>query len=427
MLRKIINTFTSNFFIAVLNLLIAVAVSQYLGAAGKGQQSLLITTIAFIILICNVAGGASLVYLVPRYNNFKIILPAYTWTVLVCIVVYFLLMSFADIPENYIIHICILTLISSFTSVNSMILLGNEKIQAKNLIAVSQTFIVVFFLLFLFAVLQNKSIESYVTALYIGYITGFLLSCFYLFIFIDLKPVRQNSFKSLIKDMFRYGLLNQLSHIAQLLSIRVSYYILLIYRGEDEVGIYSNAVSLAEAAWLISKSIATVQYARISNTYNNAYAQLLSVKLLKTAFILSFFVLFPMVLLPSDFYILLFGNEFGNINRIIALLMPGVLVYNFAIILGHYFSGCGQYHINTFASLTCLIISILLYFILIPTWGGYGAAVAISLSFFVMSLFLLIVFLKKTELTLIQFLPDKNDINELKNIIKNNFNRKTSI
>ena len=68
MLSKILNTFGAKTAGAVINLLIAIILSQFLGPEGKGQQGLIITTIAFILVFANLVGGGTLVYLVPRYK-----------------------------------------------------------------------------------------------------------------------------------------------------------------------------------------------------------------------------------------------------------------------------------------------------------------------------------------------------------------------
>lgn len=424
MIRKIVNTFTTNVVIAILNLLIAIVVSQYLGAAGKGQQSILITTIAFVLLVCNILGGASLVYLVPRYDNFKIIAPSYLWTAIVCVVLYFMMGIFQDVPPVYAFHVCLLTLISSFTAVNTMILLGHEKIHAKNLIAVVQTLVLILSLLFMFIVLDKKSIESYIISLYIAFTVVFIISCLYIFKFINVGYGKQSSFSKVLKDMFHYGFLNQLSHITQLLSFRLSYYILLLYLGKDSVGIYSNAVALVESVWLISKSIATVQYARIANSDNDIYSQILTQKLLRSALFVSFFILLPMALLPSVFYKILFGQEFGSVNRIIMILAPGVFIYNFSLIIGHYFSGKGRYHINTVASAIGLVVTVGLCWLLIPLLGIYGAAIAAVFSFITTAGYVFYIFKKETSFSLKSFFPCKDDINEYKSYFYSLFSHK---
>ena len=424
MLKKIINTFTTNVAIAILNLLIAIVVSQYLGAAGKGQQSILITTIAFVLLICNILGGASLVYLVPRYDNFKIIAPSYIWTAIVCIVLYFMIGIFQDISPVYNFHVCLLTLISSFTAINTTILLGREKIRTKNFIAVLQTFVLIVALLFMFLVIDQKSIESYIIALYISFTAAFVVSSVYIMKYVNATSGKQSPFIKVLKDMLHYGFLNQLSHITQLLSFRLSYYILLLYLGKDSVGIYSNAVALVESVWLISKSIATVQYARIANSDDNTYNQVLTQKLLRSALLVSFFILLPMALLPSIFYKTLFGHEFGSVNSLIMVLAPGVFFYNFSLIIGHYFSGKGRYHINTIASGIGLVVTVGFCWLLIPIFGIYGAAIAAVLSFITTSGYVFYVFKKETLFPLKSFFPGKSDITEYKSYLLSIFSKK---
>ena len=423
MLKKIANTFSTNLAVAFLNLLIAVVVSQYLGATGKGEQSIIITTIAFILLICNIMGGASLVYLVPRHDNFKIIAPAYIWSVLVCVVVFFLTEGFSKLSSFYNFHICLLTLISSLTAVNSMILLGHEKIEVKNLIAVIQTAILIVLLLILFLFFKQKTIASYIIALYISFTSAFILSCFYIFKFLNNNIEKVYPLRKVIWEMLRYGFLNQLSHITQLFSFRLSYYILLLYLGKDSVGIYSNAVALVESVWLISKSIATVQYARIANTNNDKYARQLTQKLLKSALFMSFFILIPMMLLPSSFYTFIFGKDFTHVNILIIILSPGVFFYNFSLIIGHYFSGKGRYHINTMASASGLIVTVVLCLLLIPVLNVYGAAVAAVFSFITTSAVVFFVFQKETHYTFKTFFPNRKDISEYKTYLLSFLNK----
>jgi len=58
---KIFKTFGVRLSSAIISLLIAVVISQYLGAGGKGEQGIIITTIALILIFANIVGGASLV------------------------------------------------------------------------------------------------------------------------------------------------------------------------------------------------------------------------------------------------------------------------------------------------------------------------------------------------------------------------------
>ena len=57
MLKQIINTFFIRILTGVVNLVIAVIISNLLGAEGKGIQGLVITTISLIIVFTGIIGS----------------------------------------------------------------------------------------------------------------------------------------------------------------------------------------------------------------------------------------------------------------------------------------------------------------------------------------------------------------------------------
>jgi hypothetical protein len=116
---KILNTFGTRALSAVINLLIAIILSQYLGPAGKGVQSLIITTITFVLVFANLVGGATLVYLVPRHAPSLLILPSYFWTIVIAVISYFVLLLFPLVESSFILHICLLSVLNSMSSIKS--------------------------------------------------------------------------------------------------------------------------------------------------------------------------------------------------------------------------------------------------------------------------------------------------------------------
>jgi len=139
--------------------------------------------------------------------------------------------------------------------------------------------------------------------------------------------------------MIRYGIMNQVAHITQMLSFRLSYYVLDHYHGEAAVGVYSNGISLAESIWMISKSISLVQYARISNTRERSEAAKLTVRLIKFSVAASLIILIPLMLVPSSFYTFLHphralffrdgslpGQRFGLHHRAHCISNPLLLI-----------------------------------------------------------------------------------------------------
>jgi len=397
-LRKIINTFSTRAIAAVINLLIAVVLSQYLGPEGKGIQSLIITTITFVLVFANLVGGATLVYLVPRHAPSLLILPSYGWTIITAAISYFILMLFPLKDPSFTIHICILSVLNSVAAINTSILTGKEKIGTANLIGLIQPLMLIISLSASFTFLGNPQIRDYIFALYLSFGLSAVVSMMYYSKYCGkIKLHTLTEYFLIIGEMVRFGILNQVAHITQMLSFRLSFYVLDRYHGEAAVGVYSNGISLAESIWMISKSISLVQYARISNTNDRKEAAVLTARLIKFSVIASLCLLVPLMLLPASFYAWLFGNGFEQVRIVIWTLAFGVLIYNFSILTGHYFSGTGRYYINAVSSSLGLVASVILYYTLIPAFGIAGAGWATSASYLITTMILVYIFNKENK------------------------------
>lgn len=425
MINKIFSTFSIKLVSAIFNLLIAVVVSRYLGTSGKGEQSLVLTTISFILIFENIAGGAVLVYLASRFKMWVLISLSYLWSFVVGIVFYFILLQLDIIKSDYIVAVCLLSVINSFAANNANILLGKEKINNYNWINFIQPVFTLMSLLVFVGFIGGTSVVSYINSLYIAYFSALVLSLIMLLRLTDKKDSNINcKWKAAIKAMFAMGFYNQLSHITSLLNMRLSYYLLEKYQDSGTLGIYSNAVSLSEAIWMVSGSMAMVQYSKIANSEDKNYSRQLTVNMTKISLLLTIIILIPMLLLPSSFYSFVFGKDFTNINYIMICLAPGVVFYNFALLIGHYFSGNGEYFKNTIASVGGLFVTLILSFAAIPLWGYYGAALVSGFSYIVVSTVVILFFYNETKIGFMKMLPDKKDIKRYFSEIKNFINKK---
>lgn len=415
MFSKILNTFGTRALSAIINLLIAVLLSQYLGPEGKGVQSLVITTITFILVFANLVGGATLVYLIPRHKPSLLIVPSYVWTLLMSAISFGILHLFNLVDPEFILHVCSLSLLNSFTNIHTSILIGKEKINTSNLINLVQPVGLILSLGTFFLIFNLSGVMVYIYSLYISFGIALLISLiFYLRCCGRIRLKGLQSYLAISGEMIRFGILNQVAHITQMLSFRMSFYVLDHFHGEAAVGVYSNGISLAESIWLIAKSISLVQYARIANTDNRKEAASLTVRLIKFSLAASLLILVPMLCLPGSFYGFLFGEGFEGTRMVIWSLAAGVLVYNFSILIGHYYSGTGRYYVNAITSSIGLLASLILYYTLIPAYSLNGAGWATSLSYLVTSAILVIWFRKECPGWYKLLAPGKDDVSKLK-------------
>jgi O-antigen/teichoic acid export membrane protein len=261
-------------------------------------------------------------------------------------------------------------------------MIGKEKIAASNFIGLLQPLLIIISLALLIFFTGWRNIYTYIFSLYISFGVSLIISYIYvirLFGKVKITTFRENF--RVMGEMFRYGIMNQVAHITQMLSFRMSFYVIDKFLGEGAVGIYSNGISLAESVWLISKSISMVQYARIANSDDRDYSRKLTMQLVKASTVLSLIILIPLLVLPSGFYRFIFGEGFSDVGIVIRSLSGGVIIYNISILLGHYFSGTGRYHINAIASTAGMAVAAILFFTLIPRFGVAGAGYATSVSY----------------------------------------------
>ena len=414
MLNKIINTIGTKGLSALLSFLIAIIISQTLGDTGKGEQTLLLTTIAFVLIFSDIVSGKTLVYLTSKHSFSSLFIPSYLWSLLVGIFAWAILSIFPlGVDKSLAVHIGILAVIASWNGVNIALLLGKEKVKTANLINLLHPLILCIVLSVCYIILQYKSLFPYILSLYIAYgicwILGLIALRKDLF---PLKLPKHADYKPAIAGLFRYGFINQCAYFVHFLNLRLSYYLLEAYIDIGKVGVFSNAMSLGEALWLISSSVATVQYARIANTNDRIYAQTITLRLAKACGLLVLCAITFLSVLPSAVYVFVFGERFGELPDIIRLLAPGVLFYSVFLIFGHYFSGIGKYHRNLFCASIGLLFTLIAGFILIPRLNIYGAAITTSLSYMATTITGIIIFFRSTRTNTSKLLISKQDIKD---------------
>ena len=396
MVRKILGNFGVRLLSAIVNLMIAIIVSQYLGASGKGEQSLVLTMIAIVTIFDNMVGGASIVYLTNKLRIRELFVASYLWTLIVSVFSYIVLVLVELVPDKFILSVVILSTVSSIVSIHSSVLLGKEKLKAFNLLSFLVPIISLLALLFQFSLNWNRTADAYVYALCAAFGITLLVSILLIMGHVKKDTAFQfsNTWRT-FKSLFYYGFQNQLAHVFQLLSFRISYFFLQRDCGEAEVGIYSNAVSVIESIWMISTSISLWQYAKISNSTDVNYTKTITQQLTKYGLLTAFVALTVLLFIPADFYSWLFGKEFRGLNELMWSLAPGIWVFNYALIIGHYFSGHGKYYVNAIASGIGLIVTCASAYYFIPTLKIQGAAISASISYFITSLVVILYFRKE--------------------------------
>ncbi|MHC1774539.1 MAG: lipopolysaccharide biosynthesis protein [Lentimicrobium sp.] len=391
MIRRIVSTTASRLLIALINLAIVWLSARSLGAEGMGTISLIVLGISINQMISALVGGSALVYLVPRHPLRQLLMPAWIWAVIVSAGGSLLLGWFDLVPAGYIADLFWISLLQSYFTINQNVLLGKEKVFHFNLMAVAQVLLVLLSLCILFAGLSIYAVKSYVLALYISY--GMLFLIGYLLIHKFIEPHNWWSLR-ILKEAFRFGGYLQAASFMQLFNYRLSYYIIEKYFDRATLGVFSIGVQISESVWIISKSIAMVQYARIANSNDPVYSRDLTAAFIRITTLLTLVILGILLLLPSGFFVLIFRSDFSGLHNVILSLAAGILSVSISLMLSHYFSGSGRPWHNTISSGTGLVFTLVLGFTLIPALGITGAGITASVAYTAGMLYQLFVFIR---------------------------------
>jgi len=411
MIRKVLGTIVTRVLAAVLMLTAVILNARFLGAEKVGVINLIILAITIVQMINNIVGGGALVYLVPRIPLMKLFLPSYIWGILASAACAVILLWTGSIPDGFFWHVAILSVIHSLYTVNSMILLGQERIRAVNIITVFQIVSLVGTLMIFFLFTDYREVMLYVVSLYVSYATTFLISL--ALITTRLRWCELTGMASVVRQIFHFGSWAQLANVFQLFNYRLSYYFIEHMTGKAALGVYSTGVQVSEGIWIIPKSMSMVQLSRITNEKDWNYAARITLMFTKLGVMVTALVVGLVLLIPSGFFVLVFGPEFSGVKPVILSLATGIVTLAFSIQLSAFFSGMGKPIHSTIASGIGLIFTIVLSLWLIPIYGIIGAGIAASVSYTSAAVYQIIVFVIMTGTRLKDFLIRRDELRVL--------------
>jgi O-antigen/teichoic acid export membrane protein len=415
MLKLMLMTLASRLTTAVVNFGTIMLLSRKLGPEGKGFATLMLVIVISVQLICDFMGGAAMVYLAPRYRLRNILIPAWSWTAFWSLLAPPVVMLIRpDLYEYYGWHIAGLSFLNAAMNQQLHLLNGREKYNQVNALNLMTAMLVVSSLAWF--IWYNPKPIHYVYALYAGWLPSLIISTLILW-----KLPKTGDSVSILKSLrslLTYSSANQFGHLLQFSSQRIAFFLLPVY----SLGIYSNAVSLAEAMWMLSTSIATIQYGTIANSNSRQEAIRLTLPLFRASILVTSAAGLILLMLPEAVFGVLFGPAFTGVKTSMVILMPGVIAISGYLILGHYFSGTGQFMKNNRAIASGLVVTLTGFLLLYLLQGNQIAdtQAAMVTTCANLATFFSVIWLFKSDsgIAITELLPRLSDLKTLINRIK---------
>lgn len=198
-----------------------------------------------------------------------------------------------------------------------------------------------------------------------------------------IAPLRRFSLRlhrPTLRSLFRFGIISYLGNVTSFVNYRFDVFIVNLFAGARQVGLYSVGTSMAEIVWFIANAASIVLAPSVAaadeeraDRMTESVARVVGFLALASACFLAVFA--PLIV------VVFFGRAFSESVWAVWLLLPGIVTFSVGRILSMYLLGRNRLKVDLAASFVGLVVTLALDFALIPRFGFRGAAVASSIAY----------------------------------------------
>lgn len=418
MLKKILGTIGTRYLVAFLNLALIIVNAKVLGVEGVGLIGIIVASVNIVVIVCGILSGNTLVYFMNRYQVRTLFPIAYGWSMIASVLACAAMSLIGLIPDGYFSAVLILSLLNSFVTVNARFLLGKDRITLFNVTYMFQGGLLFFILLYLYFILDEANVRSYIWGSYLANAIAFVYSSWKVIPYMREKEVNRKPFVHTLREMFVYGLWASADNLAENLTTRLNYFLIQRFGGLGSVGLLDAGTKVSESVWHISRSVSLLEYNSVARTHELEKQKQITLQLFKFTYLALILVMACILLIPEWVYTdILFSEEFQGVKQVITALSMGIIALGSNSIISHFFIGSGHIRYSAYCSGLGLAVLLVAALLLIPAYGVVGGAASSSLAFVSMLSFSITVFMRKTKSRASDFLPNRQDWLFLRNKI----------
>ena len=375
----------------IIGMLSALIIARTLGVEGQGRYALVILLPNLLYTIFNMGVAPATVFYIGKKEfaledvfrtNLLVSMVISFATILIGIlfIIFFHEKFYASVSIQLMFMIlCVLPFL--FLNKNLQVIFqGKEQFEKFNIVVIlNQVGLLFFSSLFLLAL--NLDLFGALLAFVLTQVLMLFLVFYYLQSEYNLKFTSGNLSLDYFKGSVLYGIKGHLSNILAFINYRIDLFIIAYFLNDAAVGLYSVAVSIAERIWIVSQSVSSVLFARVSNLSSDVERAQFTALVSRNVLFLSILGGGGLFLLGKWIIYLLFGAAYAGSIAPFLWLIPGIVLGSMSRIISNYFAGIGKPEINTYVAIFLTILNIGLNIILVPKYGVVGAAVATSITY----------------------------------------------
>lgn len=203
-------------------------------------------------------------------------------------------------------------------------------------------------------------------------------------------PVTSDASGPARSEMARFGLKGFLGSMSPIESFRLDQAAVALFLNPVALGLYVVAQSFINLPRFISQSIGMITYPQVASAPNQETARRAMWRHLFFTLLVCGVIVATLEAATDSLIRFFFGHEFSQATPIAQILLVGALFLSMRRVLSDAARGAGRPGLGTLAEATSWISLIPALALLMPTYGAEGVALALTLSWAVSLLFLLV-------------------------------------
>jgi len=199
----------------------------------------------------------------------------------------------------------------------------------------------------------------------------------------------------------RFSLPGFLADILQFINYRLGVYYVNAYDGTRAVGLFQSSAFVCQSLWLLPTAMATIIFPYVANSSAQGHDQTRTTALCSRVALWSGIACaVPLAIAAPILIPLFFGNAFRESVLLLWLMLPGTIALCPAKVIASHLAGIGRPQWNLYGSAVGAVAIFTLTALMVPKYGGRGAAIATSVSHMVNSGVLIVFFVRQSRLPL---------------------------
>lgn len=284
--------------------------------------------------------------------------------------------------------------------------LGLGRIIAYNIFNTGQR-LIFFGAALLTLILFKHSLETYMISVFACIV---ILIASYIHWFIRVSPKSESIDMKLVSRSFLYGSRPYVATIFTMATLRSGIFFVNYFRGTSEAGLFAVAQQISEFMIIVPSMVAEILFSRVARGDSRD----LTTRVLRTMSTIFLPIVILLAAAARFIIVILYGTEFLPSTAALLIMLPGAFLLGLEVIIIGDIAGRGYPWRAALIWIPVFILNCTGYILLIPAYGINGAALSTSLSFILVSLYMIIYLRKTTDFRLAElFIPRKSDFTDI--------------